>query len=86
MCVCVVYVRSVWDWDASSRLSVFSVRNPRHTRITYSEFINAHDQALLLTGSGLLSRVTCVCVFDGGDNSVDDDACCNDDHRSSCDQ
>ena len=49
----VVLVCSVWDWEQGSRLSAFSVRNPRHTRITYSEFINAHDQALLVTGCGL---------------------------------
>jgi len=52
VCVCVCLC-SIWDWEQGSRLSAFSVRNPRHTRITYSEFINAHDHALLLTGSGM---------------------------------
>ena len=52
MKLCHVGVCSVWDWEQGSRLSAFSARNPRHTRITYSEFINAHDQALLVTGSG----------------------------------
>lgn len=41
----------VWDWEQSSKLHSFSNRNPRHTRITYTEFINSHDRALLVTGS-----------------------------------
>jgi regulator-associated protein of mTOR len=42
---------SIWDWEQPVKLSTFSVRNPRHTRITHAEFLNAHDQAHILTAS-----------------------------------
>lgn len=41
----------VWDWEQSVKLNYFSNRNPRLTRITYTEFINAHDRSLLISGS-----------------------------------
>jgi len=42
---------SIWDWELGTRLNTFSNRNQRHTRVTYTEFINSHDQTLLITGS-----------------------------------
>jgi len=67
-----VYVCSIWDWEQCNRLSAFSARNPRHTRITYSEFINSHDQALLLTGAGLYSHLQfTVCHISVGLVAVD---------------
>ncbi|ELU10886.1 hypothetical protein CAPTEDRAFT_199386 [Capitella teleta] len=42
---------SVWEWEHGVRINCFSNKNPRHTRITALDFINAHDRALVLTGA-----------------------------------
>ena len=43
---------TIWDWEQYTKLGTFHNQNPKHTHITAMEFVNAHDNALLLTGSG----------------------------------
>jgi len=51
---CIVGVSfSIWDWEQGTRINTFSNRNQRHTRVTYAEFLNTDDQALMMTGSGM---------------------------------
>ncbi|XP_045213850.2 regulatory-associated protein of mTOR-like isoform X2 [Mercenaria mercenaria] len=40
-----------WDWEQGPKLGYLVNGNPRHTRITSLEYINAHDNTLLLCGS-----------------------------------
>ncbi|XP_060573452.1 regulatory-associated protein of mTOR-like isoform X2 [Ruditapes philippinarum] len=40
-----------WDWEQGPKLGYLSNGNPRHTRITSLEYINAHDNTLLMCGS-----------------------------------
>lgn len=43
---------SVWDWERSVRLVHFNnQQQPRAARITSMEFVNGHDDALLLIGA-----------------------------------
>lgn len=42
---------SLWNWELGTRLNHFSNNNPKISRITSMEFVNAHDLSLLLTGT-----------------------------------
>lgn len=44
----------MWDWEQGIQLS-FVNNQPKSGRITSMEFINPHDQALLMCGSGQLA-------------------------------
>ena len=46
ICTC-----SIWDWEQGIKLNNFRNLNPRYSRITSMDFVNGHDQALILTGS-----------------------------------
>lgn len=48
------YYYSVWDWKTGTPLSVIDNHNPAHSRISDMKFINEEDEALLLTGSGMI--------------------------------
>ena len=41
----------IWDWERSVRMAHFSNQQPKAARITSMEFINGHDDALLLIGA-----------------------------------
>ena len=41
----------MWDWERSVRMAHFSNQQPKAARITSMEFINGHDDALLLIGA-----------------------------------
>jgi len=42
---------TIWDWERSVRMAHFSNQQPKAARITSMEFINGHDDALLLIGA-----------------------------------
>jgi regulator-associated protein of mTOR len=42
---------SIWDWEEGSRVHTLTVNQPREARITTLDLVNAHNNALLLTGS-----------------------------------
>ncbi|XP_071105465.1 regulatory-associated protein of mTOR-like isoform X1 [Haliotis cracherodii] len=42
---------SIWNWEQGTRLSYIINDNPKSTRITAMDYINAHDKALLMCGS-----------------------------------
>ncbi|CAI9740062.1 regulatory-associated protein of mTOR-like isoform X1 [Octopus vulgaris] len=42
---------SIWDWEQGIQLSHVNSCHPKNCRITSMEFINPHDQALLMCGS-----------------------------------
>ncbi|XP_050390933.1 regulatory-associated protein of mTOR isoform X1 [Patella vulgata] len=42
---------SIWDWEQGTKLSYLNNENPKHSRITAMDFVNAHDKSLLLCGS-----------------------------------
>ena len=42
---------SLWNWEKNVRLNTFDNHNPRNTRLTAMEFLNPHDQPLLMLGS-----------------------------------
>jgi regulator-associated protein of mTOR len=49
---------SIWDWEEGSRVHTLTVNQPREARITTLDLVNAHNNALLLTGSGELFEQT----------------------------
>lgn len=42
---------SVWNWEKGVRINYISNNNPKISRITSMDFLNAHDLTLLLTGT-----------------------------------
>lgn len=42
---------SVWNWDQGVRINYINNNNPKISRITSMDFLNAHDLTLLLTGT-----------------------------------
>ncbi|XP_041364724.1 regulatory-associated protein of mTOR-like isoform X2 [Gigantopelta aegis] len=42
---------SIWDWEHGTKLSYLRNENPKSTRITAMNFINAHDLTLLMCGA-----------------------------------
>ncbi|OWF51799.1 regulatory-associated protein of mTOR-like isoform X1 [Mizuhopecten yessoensis] len=42
---------SFWNWEQGTKLGSIYNENPKHTKITSIEFLNAHDDTLMLTGS-----------------------------------
>lgn len=55
-----IYIFSFWDWEQGTKICYMHNDNPKHTRITSMEFLNAHDNALLLCGSGMKQIFTCI--------------------------
>ena len=43
---------SIWEWEVGIKLRAFKNLNPRHTKMTCLQFINTHDRALLVSGTG----------------------------------
>ncbi|XP_071961463.1 regulatory-associated protein of mTOR-like isoform X2 [Antedon mediterranea] len=41
----------IWNWEQGGKMNYFTNQNPRNTKITSMNFMNAHDLPLLLTGS-----------------------------------
>ncbi|XP_033100643.1 regulatory-associated protein of mTOR-like [Anneissia japonica] len=41
----------IWNWEQGGKINYFSNQNPRSTKITSMDFMNAHDLPLLFTGS-----------------------------------
>lgn len=46
---CPLHAR-VWDWERSVRIGHLNNQQPKAARITSLEFLNGHDDALLLVG------------------------------------
>ncbi|XP_074648053.1 regulatory-associated protein of mTOR-like isoform X2 [Tubulanus polymorphus] len=42
---------SMWEWEQGTRVDYLVNHNPKNSRITAMDFINAHDKSLLLVGS-----------------------------------
>ncbi|XP_064606975.1 LOW QUALITY PROTEIN: regulatory-associated protein of mTOR-like [Liolophura sinensis] len=42
---------SIWDWESGTKLSYLQNDNPKHSKITCMEYMNAHDIPLLMCGS-----------------------------------
>ena len=48
---CVAQV-GIYDWELCPRLGYLHNDNHKHTKITSLEYLNAHDNTLLMCGSG----------------------------------
>jgi len=46
------YYFRFWDWEQGPKLGYLFNGNSRHTKISSMEYINAHDNTLLLCGTG----------------------------------
>lgn len=43
---------SIWNWAEGVKINYIPNNNPKVSRITSMQFLNAHDLTLLLTGTG----------------------------------
>ena len=45
---------SFWDWEQGTKVNYIYNENLKNTKITAMDFINPHDESLLLCGTGKL--------------------------------
>ena len=48
---------SFWDWEQGTKVNYIYNENLKNTKITAMDFINPHDESLLLCGTGKLIHV-----------------------------
>ena len=54
ICHDAIYICSFWDWVQGVKIGYIFNENSKSTRITSMDFINPHDDTLLMCGSGEL--------------------------------
>lgn len=47
-----MFVFSFWDWEQGTKINYIYNENLKNTKISAMDFINPHDESLLLCGTG----------------------------------